>query len=552
MRRSFRFRAGLLLTLGLLTALPPLATQAAAPDTAAPEPLSAVADLLSGASGALSSLGETIDTTAQTVVDTVSPAAGPCSGFGNLDYGNDGRLTILLLGSDYRTKRYIGERMDTIIVATRKSNGRVAMASIPRDMVYFPKAGGGTSGTNRVNTMYYTYKRNKGNLDRRGLPGAQEVHQGRRGRAEDRDRLLRDGAHEHVHQPRRSRGLRRGGRAGADRGHLLRPPGSLLPGQERLSTRGQRRLQEAAVRVPLGARVRAQPARHPGGRRNNDFKRAYRQHDFIFDAAQRVRSRGNGAALSDLMQAITPKVWTNVPKNLNVARDIYNLIGGLSMSGSDRVVLGPSAYATSKGAPQYAFRPKLKAIRNWINDALRVLRATPAAPMSRLRITADRLLDGTGAPRPRRGRRGAGGGRRHRRGRPGRRRCRHRRTRDVARSRAPPSCPASSTSTSTCASRAAPRWWTTPGRARTRSSSSGASGRRSGCCAPGSPPSSTAAGAAGPGCGSGMRSRPGWGSARGSCRSGRPITPHPGSLLVLGRRGGRRGGGAGGRRPAAR
>ena len=37
---------------------------------------------------------------------TVSPAAGPCRGFsGSLEtYGNDGRLTILLLGSDYRTQ----------------------------------------------------------------------------------------------------------------------------------------------------------------------------------------------------------------------------------------------------------------------------------------------------------------------------------------------------------------------------------------------------------------------------------------------------------------
>ena len=69
------------------------------------------------------------------------------------------------------------------------SRGRVAMATIPCDrMAIDPRPAGGTSGTNRANTMYYMYKRNKGSLDGCGLPGlAQEVHQGRGDRAQDRE-----------------------------------------------------------------------------------------------------------------------------------------------------------------------------------------------------------------------------------------------------------------------------------------------------------------------------------------------------------------------------
>jgi len=358
----------LLLILGLLTALPPLATQASAPDAATPDPMGAVSDLLSGASGALTTLGDTIDSTAQTVVDTVSPAAGPCSGFGSLDYGNDGRLTILLLGSDYRTERYIGERMDTIIVATRKSNGRIAMASIPRDMVYFPKAGGGTSGTNRVNTMYYTYKRNKGNLDGVDCGALKKF-------TKDVAAALKTEI-DYYAMVRMKTFIKLVDRVGYVAVDVPGPIVDTYYGRRGVyfpDKNDYRLVGNAACRKrPFECRsalayVRSRHGTQAGGS-NSDFKRAYRQHDFIFDAAQRVRSRGNGAALDDLMDAIAPKVWTNVPKNLNVARDIYNLIGGSSMTGSDKVVLGPSVYATSKGAPLYTFRPRLTPIRNWIDS----------------------------------------------------------------------------------------------------------------------------------------------------------------------------------------
>jgi len=367
MRRSFRFRVGLLLTLAFSMALPPMATQASAPDAAPISPTEAAADLLAGASGALTALGDTIDSTAQTVVDTVSPAAGPCSGFGGLDHGNDGRLTILLMGSDYRLKRYIGERMDIIIVVTRRSDGRVAFASIPRDMVQFPKAGGGTSGFNRVNTMYYSYKRRKGDLDGVDCSALKKF-------TRDVSAALSTEI-DYYAMVRFTTFINLVDRVGYVETDV---PGPIID-----STMGSNGIyfpDENNYRLEGHASCRKKPfkcrsalnyvrSRHgtQAGATNNDFKRAYRQHDFIFDAMKRVRSRGDGSNLTDLMAGIVPKVWTNIPKSLNVARDIYGILGNVRLSNSDKVVFGPSTYASGSGVPQYTFKPKLSKIRSWIN-----------------------------------------------------------------------------------------------------------------------------------------------------------------------------------------
>ena len=375
MRRSTSLRTGLLLGLGLLVAAPPMTALGSAPEeslastngtAAAPAPSGAAA-LLAGASGALDSLGAAIDTAAQSVVDTVSPAAGPCSGFGNLDYGKDGRLTIVLLGSDYRSKRYIGERMDVIIVATLRGD-RVAMASIPRDTAYFPKAGGGTSGANRVNTMYYSYKRRKSDYDGVDCSALKKF-------TADIAAALRTEI-DYYAMVRMNTFIKL-----VDSVSYVTTD---VPGPIVDSTYGRHGIyfpKANDYRLVGNESCRKKPdqchsalayvrSRHgtQAGSANNDFKRAYRQHEFIYDAALRVRARGNGSALSSLVSAITDKVWTNVPKNLNAARDIYNLLGGITLAGRDTVVFGPRTYATSLSSPKYAYKLKLPAVRNWINS----------------------------------------------------------------------------------------------------------------------------------------------------------------------------------------
>ena len=63
-----------------------------------------------------------------------------------IDLGKDGRLTVLLLGSDWR-KTGGGERTDVMMVATiDPTNGLAAVASIPRDMERIPLAMAGRAG----------------------------------------------------------------------------------------------------------------------------------------------------------------------------------------------------------------------------------------------------------------------------------------------------------------------------------------------------------------------------------------------------------------------
>jgi polyisoprenyl-teichoic acid--peptidoglycan teichoic acid transferase len=67
--------------------------------------------------------------------------------------GEDGRLTVLLLGSDKR-KGIAGERTDTIIVATMEPrSGTVTMVSLPRDTVQVP-IGPNKVYADRINTLF--------------------------------------------------------------------------------------------------------------------------------------------------------------------------------------------------------------------------------------------------------------------------------------------------------------------------------------------------------------------------------------------------------------
>ena len=68
--------------------------------------------------------------------------------------GEDGRFTVLLLGSDHR-KGIAGERTDAIIVATMDPIlGKVTMVSLPRDTVNVPIAPG-QAYSDKINTLYF-------------------------------------------------------------------------------------------------------------------------------------------------------------------------------------------------------------------------------------------------------------------------------------------------------------------------------------------------------------------------------------------------------------
>ena len=87
---------------------------------------------------------------------TEKPTPTPIPGLDEDLLGTDGRLTVLLMGVDSRTRRITG-RTDTLMFVTiNPRNGRVAMASVPRDMVQVPVGPGRSFGSNfvRINALY--------------------------------------------------------------------------------------------------------------------------------------------------------------------------------------------------------------------------------------------------------------------------------------------------------------------------------------------------------------------------------------------------------------
>jgi LCP family protein required for cell wall assembly len=75
--------------------------------------------------------------------------------------GSDGRLTVLILGSDQR-EGVIGTRTDALIVATvNPVSGKVAMVSLPRDTVNVPIAPG-VAYPGRINSLFWEYERKLG------------------------------------------------------------------------------------------------------------------------------------------------------------------------------------------------------------------------------------------------------------------------------------------------------------------------------------------------------------------------------------------------------
>lgn len=84
---------------------------------------------------------------------TPSPSPSPTPVGTDPLLGTDGRLTVLLLGSDYRPA-HPGNRTDAImVVSVDPSTGKTAAFSIPRDTSGFPLPGGGRFGQ-KVNALY--------------------------------------------------------------------------------------------------------------------------------------------------------------------------------------------------------------------------------------------------------------------------------------------------------------------------------------------------------------------------------------------------------------
>jgi LCP family protein required for cell wall assembly len=253
--------------------------------------------------------------------------------------GTDGRLTVLLLGSDYRPA-HPGNRTDAImLVSIDPTTGKAAGVSIPRDTDGFPLGNGQTYGA-KINALYEHLQSTTGNgglalrnvmskafgieIDAYvfiGFEGVQAMVAAVGGVDVTLDQPYYD-AHYWVSAHHEGWGLPAG------RSHLG-PKDALIFARSRKG--------------------------------DNDFGRARRQQILVLAALDKARSMGI-STLPRLLQIAARTVRTDLP--LNRATDLFGLISRTDISKVQRTVFGPTTYASGTGGTSFSL--KLAVCRAWI------------------------------------------------------------------------------------------------------------------------------------------------------------------------------------------
>jgi LCP family protein required for cell wall assembly len=235
--------------------------------------------------------------------------------------GKDGRLTVLLLGSD-RRKSIIGERTDAIIVASvDPRRGKVAMVSLPRDTVNVPVAPGRVYA-NRINALFFELQAGKGKRkaalakvrDRLAYAFDTEIDYYALVDFEGMIRLIETigGVTVDLEEPLSDPTMHIG-----ERGLRLKAGSHRLDGKKALAfTR----------------------SRHT----SSDYDRSRRQHQVLTGAADRVAAAGD-AILPALVAMVRKKVITDLPRR--AAPALLELAGRVDLRRPRSVVLEPVRWA---------------------------------------------------------------------------------------------------------------------------------------------------------------------------------------------------------------
>ena len=248
--------------------------------------------------------------------------------------GEDGRLTLLVLGSDYRDG-VIGSRTDAIIVASiNPRSGRVAMVSLPRDTVNVPIAPGQVY-SGRINSLFWEYERAGG----KRKPALKKVK---------RDLAYAFGVEIDYYALVEFEGLIRlinsiGGVDVTLAQALVDPTMHIGPNGLKLKA-GQRELD--------GKKALAfSRTRHS----DSDYDRSRRQHQVLTAAAVKVRKRGQDQ-LAALVDIVRKKVVTDMP--MRAAPAMLELAAKADLDKVKSVVLEPGRYARQLTG-SYTIAPKV-------------------------------------------------------------------------------------------------------------------------------------------------------------------------------------------------
>ncbi len=301
-----------------------------------------------------------------------------------LSLGQDGRLTILLLGSDYREGYRYREHTDVIMLVSLDPNTRrIAAASVPRSVVFFPRhpdnPGAATSGSERINLMYLGYKkRREGVIERPALDRFRKDVSHALGVEIDHYAYTRftgfDALVDAVDGVKVSIPARIYDYVFSDE---PRPPrGILFPGGVsgyRLGGASEARCPDPFTpcrRALVYVRSRKGLV---GNVRNTDARRTRRQQEFVLAAIRRVIKRGDGAALGALVGAAGQHLTTDIP--LSAAPSLYQMLRGARFASGGRAVFASPAFGykvARDGTVLY-----LSTVRGWIDRNMPPVPLTP-------------------------------------------------------------------------------------------------------------------------------------------------------------------------------
>lgn len=267
------------------------------------------------------------------------PTPTPTPGITSI-LGEDGRLTILLLGSDYR-RGHPGNRTDTImVISVNPNDGAVAAASIPRDAVAFPLPDGRKFGP-KINELYQRYVSQMGEA-KAGRAMSRTVGSALRVEIDNFVVIGFEGVQRLVDAV---------GGVDVVLDKAVRDPAYWLSPTKRGVTFPSGKNHLNGERALIFARTR---------KADNDFERARRQQQLVAAAVGAVRKIGI-LELPELISIARDYVKTDLP--LAQAPQIFEIVGSAKTKKATGVVFGPRKWAQSTGGSSFAL--KIGEVRRW-------------------------------------------------------------------------------------------------------------------------------------------------------------------------------------------
>jgi LCP family protein required for cell wall assembly len=253
--------------------------------------------------------------------------------------GSDGRLTVLLMGSDSRPS-HPGHRTDALmVVSIDPTTGKAAAFSVPRDTEQFPMPDKGTYRP-KVNALYGHLQATTG----RGAAGMKQAMSRAFKIEVDNYVLIGFGGVQKL--------IRAVGGVDVTLDKPYYDPYYWVNGR----TRGWGLPKGTSHLGPSDALIFARSRKG-----DNDFGRARRQQLLVMAAVEKVRKRGVDD-LPALLEIAAETVRTDLP--VERAGELFALFSSVELEGTKRVVFGPRTYAESIGGS--SFRLKLDTARAWI------------------------------------------------------------------------------------------------------------------------------------------------------------------------------------------